>query len=47
MPQPCISQTPCRSKARISASGTAEPPTIERMPSGSCQRPGSSARARS
>ena len=40
MPQPCKSQMPCRSKARISASGTAAPPTKERMPAGSFQRPG-------
>ena len=32
MPQPCSSQTPCLAKARISASGTAAPPTSERMP---------------
>ena len=39
MPQPCTIQMPCRSKARISASGTAAPPTSERMPRGSFQRP--------
>ena len=39
MPQPCRIQMPCRSKARISASGTAAPPTSERMPRGSFQRP--------
>ena len=47
MPQPCSSHTPWRSKARISDSGTAAPPTSERMPAGSFQRPGCSASARS
>ena len=40
MPQPCSSHTPCFAKARISASGTAAPPTNERMPRGKVQRPG-------
>ena len=46
MPQPWRIQTPCFAKARISASGTAAPPTSERMPRGSFQRPGCSASAR-
>ncbi len=40
MPQPCWIETPWRAKARISASGTAAPPTSERMPVGSFQRVG-------
>ena len=39
MPQPCWIQMPCASKARIRLSGTAAPPTNERMPRGSFQRP--------
>ena len=40
MPQPWPRVMPWRAKARISASGTAEPPTSERMPAGIFQRPG-------
>jgi hypothetical protein len=47
MPQPCWIQMPWPAKARMSASGTAAPPTIERIPAGRRQRPGSSAWARS
>ena len=47
MPQPWTIQMPCFANARISASGTAAPPTSERMPFGSFQRPGCSTSERS
>ena len=40
MPQPCSSQTPCLANARISDSGTAAPPTSERMPARQLPAPG-------
>ena len=47
MPQPWTIQMSCFAKARINASGTAAPPTSERMPAGSFQRPGCSTSERS
>ena len=47
MPQPWPIRMPCLANARISASGTAAPPTSERMPAGSFQRPGCSTSERS
>ena len=41
MPQPCMIQMPCLSKARTSASGTAAPPTSEHMPAGRVTAPDS------
>ena len=45
MPQAWMMVSPYLSKRRIIASGTAEPPTVMRMPSGSFQRFGSASRA--
>ena len=47
IPQPWMIQIPWLAKVRMSASGTAAPPTIERIPAGKRQRPGSSVCARS